>query len=92
VRVVWTDPALDELERVHEYLVDRNPRAAARVAGELRAAGDSLEHFPRRGRRVAGTVMRELVTSLDYVIRYQIHGDVVEILRVRHTARRPTTP
>lgn len=36
--------------------------------------------------------MRELITAFDYVIRYQIIGDVVEILRVRHTSRRPTKP
>jgi toxin ParE1/3/4 len=92
VRVVWTDPALDELERAHEYLLDFNPRAAARVAGTLRAAGDSLGHFPRRGRLVPGTGMRDLITAYDYAIRYQIIGDVVEILRVRHTSRRPTKP
>jgi ParE toxin of type II toxin-antitoxin system, parDE len=36
--------------------------------------------------------MRELIASFDYFIRYEIHGDVVEILRVRHTSRRPTAP
>jgi plasmid stabilization system protein ParE len=92
VRVVWTDAALDELERVHDYLFGLNPRAAARVADALRVAGDSLGKFPRRVRSVEGTSMRELVASFDYVIRCQIYGDVVEILRIRHTSRRPTTP
>jgi hypothetical protein len=36
--------------------------------------------------------MRELLTSFSYIIRYEITGDTVEILRVRHTARRPTAP
>jgi plasmid stabilization system protein ParE len=36
--------------------------------------------------------LRELVTSYNYLIRYQVTGDVVEIVRVRHTSRRPTTP
>jgi len=92
VRVVWTDPALDELERAYDYLFDLNPRAAASVADALRAAGEGLGHFPRRGRRVPGTNMREWITGYNYVIRYQIFDDVVEILRVRHTSRRPTTP
>jgi toxin ParE1/3/4 len=92
VRVVWTDPALDEIERTYDYLFDLNPRSAARVAEALRAAGDSLGHFPRRGRRVPGTSMRELVTSYHYLIRYQIVADVVVILRVRHTSRRQTVP
>jgi plasmid stabilization system protein ParE len=88
VRVVWTEAALNGIDRAYDYLVGLNPRAAAAVAVGLRAAGDSLEHFPHRGRQVPGTVMRDLVTSY----RYEIAGDVVEILRVRHTARRPTTP
>jgi plasmid stabilization system protein ParE len=62
------------------------------LAEALVAAGDSLAHFPARGRLVPGTTTRELVTAYPYVIRYRIVGDVVRILRVRHTSRRPTDP
>jgi plasmid stabilization system protein ParE len=48
--------------------------------------------FPHRGRPVPGTDKRELVTAYPYIIRYRIVGDVVRILRVRHTSRRPTNP
>jgi plasmid stabilization system protein ParE len=57
----------------------------------LTAAGDRLANFPHRGRPVAKTDMRELVTTYPY-IRYRIVRDEVRILRVRHTARRPTNP
>jgi plasmid stabilization system protein ParE len=33
-----------------------------------------------------------LVTVYPYIIRYRIVGNTVRILRVRHTARRPTSP
>jgi plasmid stabilization system protein ParE len=36
--------------------------------------------------------MRELVSVSPYIIRYQVIGDDVVILRVRHGARRPTSP
>jgi plasmid stabilization system protein ParE len=36
--------------------------------------------------------MRELVTCYPYIIRYRVQGDIVMILRVRHTSRRPTNP
>jgi len=36
--------------------------------------------------------MRELVTAYPYIIRHSIDGDIVVILRVRHTSRRPTNP
>ena len=60
------------------------------MADGLVGAGDGLVHFPHRGRPVAGTNIRELVTAYPYIIRYRIVRDVVRILRVRHTSRRPT--
>lgn len=80
------------LWRAYDYLDEINPRAATHLAVSLLAAGDSLVNFPHRGRPVPSTVFRELVTVPPYVIRYQIKGDAVVILRVRHTARRPTDP
>jgi addiction module RelE/StbE family toxin len=92
MRVIWTRTAARGIERAYDYLVDFNPRAAVQVMEGLREAGNSLVHFSHRGRRVPGTEMRELVTSYPYIIRYEIIGDAVVILRVRHTARRPTAP
>ena len=62
------------------------------MAEALFKAGNSLEHFPHRGRPVRGTAMRELLTVSPYIIRYRIAGEEVLILRVRHSARRPTNP
>ena len=72
--------------------MDFNRGAAVELLQGLIAAGDSLAHFPHRGRAVPGRNMRELVTAYPYIIRYRIRRDVVRILRVRHTSRRPTLP
>ena len=90
--VIWTDPALDNLQVIADYIEPFNPQAARKVADELVAAGNSLMTFPHRGRRVPGTNMRELVTSYPYILRYRIDGNTVVILRIRHTSRRPTNP
>jgi plasmid stabilization system protein ParE len=59
----------------------------------LLAVGNSLEHFPARGRSVPATTMRELMADYRYIIRYRIMRDnTVRILRIRHSSRRPTTP
>jgi toxin ParE1/3/4 len=92
MQVVWTEPALDGITRSYDYIFAFNPRAAAHMAEALFAAGDSLVQFPHRGRPVRGTAMRELVSVSPYIIRYRIDGDTVVILRVRHSARRPTDP
>jgi plasmid stabilization system protein ParE len=92
LRVIWTEPALDAIGRAYDYLYDFNPQAAKRVADHIRDVGDGLENFPYRGRLVARSNMREVLTSYPYVIRYRIIGDEVVILRVRHMARKPTKP
>ena len=92
MRVVWTVAATRGIQRAYEYLHELNPRAAEHLAASLFASGDGLVTFPHRGRVVPGTGMREIVSAYPYIIRYRIDGDTVVILRVRHTARRPTKP
>jgi plasmid stabilization system protein ParE len=36
--------------------------------------------------------MREFVSVSSHIIRYRVERDEVKILRVRHSARRPTSP
>jgi hypothetical protein len=36
--------------------------------------------------------MRELVAVHPYIIRYEVIGDWVQVLRIRHGSRRPTNP
>ena len=92
MRVVWTRTALRGVWRAYDYIFDFNPQAARHLASALFAAGDSLVNFPHRGRPVRGTNMRELVGVSPYIIRYRVERDAVVILRVRHSARRPTQP
>ena len=89
---MWTLAAAYGIQRAHDCIVDFNPRAAMRVAEDLHAAGNSPANSPLRGHPVPGTIMRELVVSHRYIIRYRIEVNDVIILRIRHIARRPTTP
>jgi toxin ParE1/3/4 len=90
--VVWSGTALAQLRFIRACIEQFNPRAARELADGLIAAGDSLVNFPLRGRPVPGTDLRELVTAHPYIIRYRVIGNRVRILRVRHTAQRPTNP
>jgi addiction module RelE/StbE family toxin len=91
--VIWSPAAVAQLRAIRIYIEQFNPQAAEAVAVHLLSAGNSLEHFPHRGRPVPGTNMRELVANYRYVIRYRVTRDgTVRILRVRHSSRRPTTP
>ncbi len=90
--VVWTESALDNLQAIRDYIQQFNPYAADKVAAEIIATGNGLINFPHRGRPVQGTSLREAITSFPYIIRYRISGNQVIILRVRHSAQKPTRP
>jgi plasmid stabilization system protein ParE len=92
IQVIRTEPALEAIFDISDYLQNANPAAAVNVTRAIRIAADGLADFPARGRRVRGTGMREIGTKYQYLVRYRVAGDTVFILRVRRTARRPTSP
>ena len=91
MQVIWSPTALRQIEQIHDYIARDNPAAAIKMAELLYEAGSSLDTLPHRGRPVPGTRMRELIVR-HYIVRYQVDGNQVLIVRVRHGARRPTTP
>ncbi len=91
MQVIWSPSSLRQIEEIHDYIAGDNPAAAVKMAELLYQAGESLDTLPHRGRPVPGTRMRELIVR-PYIIRYQVDGNRVLIVRVRHGARRPTKP
>ena len=87
-RVTWSRRALANLNAIFVYLYNANPDAAAAVFLNLRDAAASLDLMPDRGRPVGGH-RRELTHVRPYVIRYRVKEGRVEILEIRHRARRP---
>jgi plasmid stabilization system protein ParE len=87
-RVLWTDAAISDLYGIIAYLVIHDRDAAIRMALKLHARAQSLEHYPLRGRGVRGNTRQSLVSP--YLLRYRVRGDLVEIISIRHGARRPT--
>ena len=61
--VVWTSPALDQLEEIAEYIALDKPEAASRLVKEIFSAVDSLEQFPDSGHlpsELPNSIYREL--------------------------------
>jgi toxin ParE1/3/4 len=85
--IYWSHRAQNDLFRIHAYLGENNPEAVSPIVDRLYAAGQSLEHFPERGRvgRLLGS--RELVVE-SYVITYRVRRDSVRILAIEHGAMR----
>nr|WP_202816369.1 type II toxin-antitoxin system RelE/ParE family toxin [Immundisolibacter cernigliae] len=87
MELLWTPEATQDRDEIFDYIEAHNP-AAALALDELFAenAGRLVDH-PGLGRpgRVAGT--RELVAHQNYVLVYDVTGDLVRVLRVLHAAR-----
>jgi toxin ParE1/3/4 len=87
--VVWTRPALRDLEAIGDYIARDNRRAADRVVNRIRDRTRELTNYPLLGRagRVAGT--RELVIpNTRFIVVYRVGDNRIEILAAFHAARR----
>jgi len=88
MRVRWTTTAAGDLAHIVEYIRKDDPAAARRVAQAIVGGVAGLRTFPSRGRIGFVENTRELVcTPSPYIAVYQIIGDHVQVLRIRHGAQ-----
>jgi len=88
VRLEWSVFALEDRDRIFDYVEEDSPRAAVVVDDRIGTQVRQLLQFPETGRlgRVEGT--RELVISrTPYIAAYRIIDDTVRVLRVLHGAQ-----
>ena len=85
----WTESASSDLLDIIRYIQNDDPQAAARTAGRILDAVNTLANFPASGRpgRAPGT--RELILAgLPYLLPYVVQNERIVILRVLHTSRK----
>ncbi len=88
-KVIWTDPALDDLRSIVDYIAADSPVYAERFGTRLVEAPRRLEDFPRIGRVVPefeDENIRELICG-SYRIVYQLRGDICFIVAIVHSSR-----
>lgn len=89
MKIVWSEPARQDLREIFDYIANENPNAARRLFGEIKEQALILIGNPQIGRagRVEGT--RELVLSgTNYILPYRVKDQQVQILAVFHGARK----
>jgi plasmid stabilization system protein ParE len=62
--VIWTEPALQQLDAIAEYIALDNPAAATYLVEKVFASTERLEDFPQSGRippELLSSVYREVV-------------------------------
>jgi len=50
-QVVWTEPALSDLDAIAEYIALDKPSAAVNLVNKVFSSKDRLEQFPESGRK-----------------------------------------
>jgi plasmid stabilization system protein ParE len=89
-KIKWLPEALADVERLHAFLKNKNPQAAARAARAILEGAELLKTSPNIGRPMQDdTERRELFISFAsgaYVLRYmQEDESTIIIIRVWHS-------
>src|SRR5437870_2491556 len=86
--VVRTDQAETDLAEILDYLEERSPQAAERLATAIDDRCSLLGQLPQMGRtrEDLGPGLRSVVVER-YVLFYRVTATAVEVLRILHGAR-----
>lgn len=82
--VIWTEPALDDLDAIADYIALDKPGAAKRLVQEVFARVEQLAKFPLSGskpRELGGTPYRQLVIR-PLRIFYRVSAEKVYLVYV----------
>ena len=87
--LLWLPEALEDVERLFAFLLEKDAAAAERAVGVISSSAGNLPDLPEIGRPMDDdTGRRELVVPFGagaYVLRYRIHDETVVIIRVWHS-------
>ncbi|MFT5112294.1 MAG: toxin ParE1/3/4 [Parasphingorhabdus sp.] len=87
MKVKYSPESIEDLQRVVEFVENKNPYAARRIAIDLQEGVDRLKQFSEIGLPVLKAVDPEKIRDLyigDYTVRYLIAEDTIYILRIWH--------
>jgi toxin ParE1/3/4 len=98
MKLIWTDPSIEDLRAVRDYIGRDSDYYAADLVEQVALSVEMLLRFPKLGRVVPEAQdenIRELVHQ-NYRIIYRIAGERIEILTIVRGSRdltiRRTTP
>lgn len=88
MRVEWLPPAIDDLQRLRDFILPHNPAAARRAVMLIKGAVDLLTANPEIGKPVADLPgFYDIVIpfgAAGYVLRYRLRTDVIYMVALRH--------
>jgi len=87
--IVWTEPALSDLDAIADYIAIENPEAAARLVQRVFQHVEQLEAHPKSGSRPAelrGSRYRQIVEPPCRIF-YRYDGERILVLHVMRSER-----
>lgn len=90
MKVRWLASAAADLESISEYLHANTPAVAETIILRLYDGVSSLGSMPYKGNPHGTRGLRRITFDKDpYTATYRIVNDTIQVLRIRHTSRRP---
>jgi toxin ParE1/3/4 len=88
MRVLFMPGARAQLKEIYDYIARDNERAARNVIARVEAVANFLAHNPEAGYKLPhGRLRRFPVQPFPYLIYFEVSGQTVRIVRIRHAAR-----
>jgi toxin ParE1/3/4 len=87
--ILWTDPSLDDLRAIRDYIAKDSETYAESFVESILLAVERLNDFPRLGRVVPEADASDIreVLFRSYRILYRVQEDAIHILSVIHGYR-----
>ena len=89
MKLIWLPEAGDDIDRLFEFLLEKNPGAARRAVLTIVEGANRLLAHPQSGSRMDDdTERRDLFLPFGagaYVLRYRVHYETVVVIRVWHS-------
>lgn len=85
--IEYSEPAVNDLIRLREFIARENPLAAKHTARTLLLGIEKLKIFPRMGLAVTHSPQPEIIRDLfitHYTVRYLLQENNIFILRIWH--------
>ena len=87
MKLLYTPEAIDDLQRLREFIEVKNPEAVARIGQNLIQGISKLKDLPYMGRKVLKAPNPEMVRDLSvdmYIARYLVLENEIHVLRIWH--------
>ncbi len=87
MKVKYSPESIGDLQRVVEFVENKNQYAARRIAIDLQEGVEKIKQFPLIGLPVLKSTDPEQIRDLyvgNYTVRYLIINEVIYILRIWH--------